>query len=128
MNDAKTVLIIEDEDEIRSFAARVLELEGYQVLQVEGADEGLSLIREDGVALVLLDLRLSGRNGWAVLKELKNDPERSSIPIIVFTASAGVPQQERALKMGASAYLVKPMSAARLKRAVARVLGRKAVS
>jgi len=125
MNEAKTVLIIEDEDEIRNFAARVLELEGYQVLEVESSEEGLKLVREDGVALVLLDLRLSGRSGWTVLKELKNDSELSSIPIIVFTASAGVQQQERALRMGAADYLVKPISAARLKRTVNRALRQK---
>jgi CheY-like chemotaxis protein len=123
MNEAKTVLIIEDEDEIRNFASRVLELEGYRVLEVEGSEEGLRLVREDGIALVLLDLRLSGRSGWTVLKELKNDPELSSIPIIVFTASAGVSQQEKALRMGAVDYLVKPISAAHLEKTVNRILG-----
>ncbi len=123
MNEAKVILIIEDEDEIRNFASRVLELEGYRVLEVEGSEEGLRLVREDDIALVLLDLRLSGRSGWTVLKELKKDRELSSIPIIVFTASAGVSQQEKALRMGAADYLVKPISAAHLERTVNRILG-----
>jgi adenylate cyclase len=117
-----TILIIEDEDDIRTFASRVLELEGYRVLQASDGDEGLKLARGNQVALVLLDLRLPGRDGWAVLSQMKDDPELSSIPVVVFTASAGVPQQSRALAGGAADYLVKPLSATSLRKAIARIL------
>ncbi len=118
----KTVLIIEDVADILNFASRVLELEGYRVLQASDGKEGMRLVREGGISLVLLDLRLSGHNGWAALKQMKSDPELSAIPIIVFTASAGVSQREKALSLGAADYLVKPLSAARLRKTVARVL------
>ncbi len=124
MHEAKTVLIIEDEAELRDFASRVLELEGYRVLQAEDGDEGLRLAREERrIALVLLDLKLPGTDGWAVLKQLKKEPELSSIPVIVFTASVAEPQRERALTMGAADYLVKPLSAASLKKVITRILG-----
>jgi len=117
-----TILIIEDEDDIRTFASRVLELEGYRVLQAGDGDEGLRLARGNQVAMVLLDLRLPGRDGWAVLSQMKSDPELSSIPVVVFTASAGVPQQSRALAEGAADYLVKPLSATSLRKSIARIL------
>jgi adenylate cyclase len=117
-----TILIIEDEDDIRTFASRVLELEGYRVLQAGDGDEGLKLARGNQVAMVLLDLRLPGRDGWAVLSQMKSDPELSSIPVVVFTASAGVPQQSRALAGGAADYLVKPLSATSLRESIARIL------
>jgi adenylate cyclase len=120
-----TILIIEDEDDIRTFASRVLELEGYRVLQASDGDEGLKLARGNQVALVLLDLRLPGRDGWAVLSQMKDDPELSSIPVVVFTASAGVPQQSRALAGGAADYLVKPLSATSLREPIARILRQK---
>ena len=120
--EPKTVLIIEDEADILNFASRVLELEGYRVLQAGASKEGMRLVREGGISLVLLDLRLPGRDGWAALKQIKSDPELSAIPVIVFTASAGVSQRERALSMGAADYLVKPLSAASLKEAVVHVL------
>jgi adenylate cyclase len=120
-----TILIIEDEDDIRTFASRVLELEGYRVLQAGDGDEGLRLARGNQVALVLLDLRLPGRDGWAVLSQMKDDPELSSIPVVVFTASAGVPQQSRALAGGAADYLVKPLSATSLREPIARILRQK---
>jgi len=120
--EPKTVLIIEDEADILNFASRVLELEGYRVLQAGDSEEGMRLVRQGGISLVLLDLRLPGRDGWATLKQMKSDPELSAIPIIVFTASARVSQRDRALSMGAADYLVKPLSAASLKKAVVRVL------
>jgi adenylate cyclase len=122
--DIKTVLIVEDDADIRKFASRVLELEGYRIIQAADADEGLRLARKRRVALVLLDLRLPGRDGWVVLAELKSEPALSAIPVIVFTASAGAPQRDRALSMGAVDYLVKPLSAASLKQSVAHILHR----
>ncbi len=122
--EVKTVLIIEDGADVRNFASRVLEMEGYRVLQSENGEEGIRLVKENPVSLVLLDLRLPGQDGWAVLTQIKNEPELLAIPVIVFTASAEVSQRERALGMGAADYLVKPLSAARLRKAVTRILYR----
>ena len=115
----KTVLVIEDEVNVRNFASRVLELEGYRVLQTENGDEGLRLVRESQVDFIMLDLKLPSDDGWVLLQQLKNDPELSSVPVIVFTASAAVSQREKALKMGATDYLVKPVSAITLRETVA---------
>jgi len=120
--ETKTVLIIEDEADIRNFASRVLELEGYRVLQAADGDEGLRLARKSPVALVLLDLKLPGCDGWVVLTELKSAPALSTIPVILFTASAAVTQRDRALSIGAADYLVKPLSAASLRESVSRIL------
>ena len=120
--EIKTVLIIEDEADIRNFASRVLELEGYRVLQAADGDEGLRLARKSPVALVLLDLKLPGCDGWVVLTELKSAPALSTIPVILFTASAAVTQRDRALSIGAADYLVKPLSAASLRESVSRIL------
>jgi DNA-binding response OmpR family regulator len=120
-----TVLIIEDDADIRTFACRVLELEGYHVLQTGAGNEGLRLMRENKVNLVLLDLRLPDNNGWVILEQIKSNPEIPSIPVIVFTASFGEPQKDYALAMGAADYLIKPLSADSLKKAVTRTLQRK---
>ena len=118
----KIVLVIEDEVNVRNFASRVLELEGYRVLQAENGDEGLRLMRESQVDLIVLDLKLPGVDGRLVLEQLKNDPELSSIPVTVFTPSAAASQREKALKMGAIDYLIKPVSAITLRETVARAL------
>ncbi len=120
--EAKTILIIEDEAEVQDFASRVLELEGYHILQAEDGDGGLKLLSRGGISLVLLDLSLPKVNGWAVLKQMKEEPGLSAIPVIIFTASAGTDQRAQALKMGVVDYLVKPVSVASLRKTVARFL------
>jgi CheY-like chemotaxis protein len=116
----KTVLVIEDEADIRRFARRLLELEDYHVLEAANGDEGLRLIKETkDLSMVLLDLRLPGRDGWVVMDEMKKDPKLSKIPVVVFSASAAEWQRKKALSKGAIGYLVKPLDAASLKQAVA---------
>ncbi len=122
--EAKTVLIMEDEIEVRGFVSRALELEGYRVLQAKDGDEGLKLLSRGGISLVLLDLRMPEVDGWTVLKQMKEESGLSAIPAIVFTASAGVDQRARALSMGATDYLVKPLSVASLRKIVAHALQR----
>jgi CheY-like chemotaxis protein len=117
---AKTVLVIEDEADIRRFARRLLELEDYHVLEAASGDEGLRQIHEtQDLSMVLLDLRLPGRDGWVVMDEMKKDPKLSRIPVVVFSASAAEWQRKKALDKGAIGYLVKPLDAASLKQAVA---------
>jgi len=124
-NSDKTILIIEDDLDIQTFVARLLEIEGYRVLTAETADEGLRLLREEQVSLLLLDLRLPGDSGWVVLGEIKSQPSLSAIAVIIVTASAGEPKRQQALGMGAVDYLVKPLGTTALKRAVSRALRRK---
>ena len=120
--EVKTVLIIEDEIDIQNFASRVLELEGYQVLKASDGERGMEIIRENPVALVLLDLRLPGRDGWSILREIKQNPEFSTIPVVVLTAIAETLQRRRTLRMGATKYLVKPVSAHSLSKTIINVL------
>ena len=119
---AQTVLIIEDEADIQNFASRVLELEGYRVIKANDGEQGMVIIRENPVSLVLLDLRLPGRDGWSVLQEIKHDTELAKIPVIVITAVAESLQRKRTLHMGATRYLIKPMSAHRLAKSIASIL------
>jgi len=116
------ILIIEDEEDIRDFAARVLELEGFRVLQAVNGGEGLRMLRQYPVSLVLLDLRLPDYDGWTLLEKLKSDPQLSMVPVVMFTASAAVSRRSQALAVGAVDYLVKPLSAARLKETVHSIL------
>jgi DNA-binding response OmpR family regulator len=122
MQQTPTVLIIEDEGDIRHFIARVLELEGYNVLSAGDGPAGLTLLRANPVSLVLLDLRLPGMDGWTVLRDIKRDEALAAIPVIVLTAIAEVIQRKKTLRMGALKYLVKPLSAGVLSQTIADVL------
>ena len=125
IRERKTVLVIEDEAEVRHIISHILELEGYRVLQAEDGDEGLRLAKDNSIALVLLDLRLPGLDGWSVLQELKSEPAVSAIPVVLTTAEDDASQRDRALSMGAADYLPKPLSAANLRESVTRILRQK---
>jgi adenylate cyclase len=121
----QTVLVIEDEIDIQNFICRVLEFEGYHVLKAANGKTGLDIIRNDSVNLVLLDLRMPGTDGWSVLREIKSNPELSNTPVVVLTAIAESSQRRRTLRMGAARYLIKPLSAHGLSKAIAKILHKK---
>jgi DNA-binding response OmpR family regulator len=120
-----TILIIEDDLDIQNFISRVLEFEGYRVLKASDGKTGLEIVRDNPVSLVLLDLRLPGLDGWEVLREMKQDTELARIPVVVLTAIAELSQRRRTMHMGASQYLVKPLSANSLSKSIADILNRK---
>lgn len=120
--EAKIVLIIEDDSDVQKFVSRVLELEGYQVLKANNCERGMEIIRGSSVDLVLLDLLLPGRDGWSALREIKRVPGLSTIPVVVLTAVAEAPQRKKTLRMGATDYLVKPLSAQSLKKTIRSIL------
>ena len=117
----KTVLVLEDDIDLRKFAAWMLESEGFQVIQEADGEAGLELLRQRQVDLLLLDIKLPSRDGWSILEEMKNTPKLSMVPVIIFTASADISNRDRALKMGAADYLIKPIGAEFLKESVKRI-------
>ena len=121
-NQLKTVLIIEDDLDIQNFISRVLELEGYRVLSASNGPTGLDLMGDNTVSLVLLDLRLPGPDGWSILQEIRNNPGHSHVPVVVLTAIAESGQRRRTLRMGATKYLIKPLSAHSLSKTVAGIM------
>jgi DNA-binding response OmpR family regulator len=120
-----TVLIIEDEADIRSFLVRFLELEGYNVLKAVDGNTGLAMLKENPIDLVLLDLRIPEPDGWSILRSMKNTRKLSAIPVVVVTATAEKEQRQRTLNMGADQYLTKPLSVQSLNQAISETLHKK---
>jgi CheY-like chemotaxis protein len=115
------VLVAEDELDIRSLARLLLELAGHHVLEAEDGDSALELLSaEREVDVVLLDLRLPGRDGWEVMSELRSNGRlNNGLRVVVFSAQIEPKDYERAEKEGASGYLSKPFSEDDLLAAVA---------
>jgi DNA-binding response OmpR family regulator len=124
-NGTKTILIIEDDPDIQNFIGRVLGLEGYGVLKAGDGQAGLELMKNNQVALVLLDLRLPGPDGWAILQEIRSNPEQADVPVVVLSAIAESVQRRRTMRMGATKYLIKPLSAHALSKTVSEILRKK---
>ena len=89
MADARILLIDHRPDNLRQPVLR-LELEGYLVEEASTAEEGLAKLRDPGYDLVLLDAELPGdRDGWSILKEIREDPQLEPTRVIIFMAGQG---------------------------------------
>src|SRR5215510_3192697 len=82
----RCILVVEDSDEIRELLGFVLEAEGYQVVALEDGRDVVDTARERQPMLITLDLALPGKDGWAIVRELQDDPTTRDIPILVISA------------------------------------------
>ena len=104
-NVPKTVMVVEDEPEIRLVLSTYLEDEGYRVVEAETGEQALSLSLDETPDVVLVDLRLPGIHGLDVVRSLR---ATSSVPIIVVTAQADSHDVVAGLEAGADDYVTKP--------------------
>jgi two-component system cell cycle response regulator DivK len=103
------VLYIEDNLDNRLLVKRILEAEGFKVLEAENATDGLKLIEEKKPNLVLLDLILPEVDGIAFTKFLRSNPKYESLPIVAITADLFRGTEERTLSAGCNGYIQKPI-------------------
>jgi PAS domain S-box-containing protein len=106
-----TVLVIEDDPGARDLLTRFLTKEGYRVETAAGGEAGLRLARELHPDVITLDVMMPGMDGWAVLSELKADPELADIPVVMLTI---VDNKNLGYALGAADYLTKPIQRDRL--------------
>jgi CheY-like chemotaxis protein len=113
-----TVLVVEDEPDLLLLARRMLEELGYAVIEASGGEEALDLAENQEVDAVLLDLRMPGMDGWAVLDQLRATGTISRLPVIVLSAHADPAAVKRSADLGAKGYVKKPYRVADLTRAL----------
>jgi CheY-like chemotaxis protein len=117
----KTVLIVEDEAILRESLRDWLREGGYQVETAESGEEALEIIAEQDFGVVILDLRLPGKDGIEVLKEAKT--KRPGLKGIIITAYPSVETAVQAMKEGAVDYLPKPLHLNELEKLIEQNLG-----
>src|SRR5262249_33017576 len=104
----KSILVIEDNAVTRDAVALVLQDEGYSVIGVANGQEALLHLRHaEPPNLILLDLKMPVMNGWEFRKLQAEDPALKSIPVVILSADARVPQKAAAL--GVADFVVKPI-------------------
>jgi DNA-binding NtrC family response regulator len=103
-----TVLIADDERNIRATLSRTFRLEGYQTREAEDGERALALVRRGGIDLLVLDLSMPRRDGLQVLESLASESEPP--PVIVLTAHGSVEKAVRAVRLGAFDFQEKPPS------------------
>jgi DNA-binding response OmpR family regulator len=113
--DKKTILIIEDDEDIRMIEETYLQAAGYQTLAFSDGTGITEKVQKNDVALVLLDLMLPGKNGYEICEELRRTAD---LPILMVTALGESLDKVRGFGSGADDYITKPFDPAEL---VARV-------
>lgn len=108
-----TVLVIDDDPQVRELLKRFLEKEGFQVEQASNGKDGLKMARELHPHAITLDVMMPGMDGWAVITALKADPKLSAIPVIMLTM---VQDKNMGYALGAQDYLTKPIDRDKLMR------------
>jgi DNA-binding response OmpR family regulator len=122
MNDPSSILIVDDEPNVRLMLRTALESAGYRVTEASDGLIALELVRGAPWDLILLDLRMPKLDGMATLTRLRE--ARARTPVVMLTAHGSIPDAVSAMKLGAIDFLTKPITPAELRAVVAQVLGR----
>lgn len=107
MRGRKSILVVEDDPEIRDLVELALRDKGYLVFSTDNGQRALTFIRVQHPDLVILDLMLPGAHGFSVCRTVKEDEQLKTIKILIFSAKAYPADREMAFAVGADAYLVK---------------------
>jgi DNA-binding response OmpR family regulator len=107
-DDARHVLVIEDEPQMRAMLTDNLEFEGYRVTAVASGEEALQAVASRNFALLLVDVMLPGISGFDVCQQLR--ARGKHVPIVVLTARTAEQDRVRGLDLGADDYVSKPFS------------------
>ncbi len=104
----KTILVIEDNYEIRENLREILELDGYKVSTAEDGKIGVSIAYEELPDLILCDIMMPNLDGYGVLHMLSRNPQTMQIPFIFLTAKTEKVDIRKGMSLGADDYIVKP--------------------
>ncbi len=117
-----TVLVAEDDADLRGVLTASLTRNGHRVLQARDGAEALAAIEREHVDLLVLDLVIPNIDGYEVLARLKSNDEHARIPVVVVSGADRSSSELRSLRLGANVYLTKPIEAAGLTEEVTRLL------
>jgi CheY-like chemotaxis protein len=106
--EMKTILIIDDHDEIRENIAEILSLAGYKALTAENGKRGVEMAIKEAPDLIVCDIMMPELDGYGVLHLLKKNPETENIPFIFLTAKTERSDFRKGMEMGADDYITKP--------------------
>lgn len=119
------ILFVDDDDRLCRLVKRYIENQGFEIVCANSAEAAYPHLRDDTIALVLLDIMLPDKDGMTLAQEIRN---LSDIPIIFLTAKADIDDKVSGLEIGADDYITKPFDAKELIVRIQTVLRRTNVS
>jgi len=121
MSEQKTVLLVDDDNEIIESMRTVLEAKGYKVMVARDGNSGLTVAEREGPDLIILDMMMPKKSGFLVLEKLKGRPG-GLIPTIMITGNEGSRHRAYAEMLGVRDYIRKPFAMEKLVRSVEQIL------
>jgi len=121
---APSVLVIDDQSDLRRLLEYNFSKAGYRVLTAQGGEEGLATAQKRAPDVVVLDVMMPGLDGWEVLRRLRQDSSTSSLPLLMLTAKAEEEDRILGLELGADDYVTKPFGVRELLTRVSSLLRR----
>jgi len=118
----KTLLLVEDSEDNRFMMRRLLEMEGYRVVEARNGEEAVKVAKDEKPALILMDLSLPIIDGLAATKLIRRMPEFKDVPIIAVSAHDIADFQEEALTAGCNRYITKPIDFGELENLISELL------
>lgn len=112
------ILLIEDDEIIRSLVLDFLELKNFKVVSAENGSQGLLLAEELQPELILCDINMPNFNGYTVLKKIRENVATAKIPFIFLSSETTQDSRSRARELGANDYLSKPVKINKLLEAI----------
>lgn len=107
---ARTILLIEDNEQNRYLTTFMLEKSGFAVVSANNGAQGIALAETAGACMILLDIQLPLMNGYDVARALRTQVALQHVPIIAVTSYAMVGDREKALECGCNGYIEKPIN------------------
>jgi DNA-binding response OmpR family regulator len=123
VNDTRTVLVVDDDEDIRMVVSHNLEGEGFRVLTAASGDEAMAVVREEVPDLLILDIMMPVRDGYDVLAEIRANPATADLPVVLLTAKRAEHDIWEGWSSGADYYMTKPFEVGELLRFVHYVFG-----
>jgi CheY-like chemotaxis protein len=118
------ILVVDDNLDAREMYCLYLQHTGFRCLEAASGADAMALAREHRPDLILMDAMMPGIDGWDTTAEITSDPILRTIPVVMLTAHAFEEHRQRALAVGAVAFLAKPVLPDQLARAVADILAK----
>ena len=119
------ILIVDDEENIRTLVQMVLEKEGYELHEASSGTEALAKAKTIKPSVMILDVMMIGKSGYEVCEELRRDPETKDIYVIFLTARGSSISEITGKKKGGDDFLTKPFDSAVLKEKIRNAILRK---
>lgn len=120
--ESAKVLYIEDSFDNRLLVRRILDAEGYQVLEAENAEQGLAMARGSQPDLIMIDINMPEMDGLTLTSMMKADKQLCDIPVVAITANVMRGDRERTLAAGCDGYIQKPIDIEEFPQVVAQYL------